>query len=59
MSPEVASRLFDPFVTTKAAGLGVGLPICRTVIEAHGGRIDVEPNPIGGTIFRFTLQCRD
>ena len=56
LSPEVADRLFEPFMTTKPTGLGVGLPICRTVIEAHGGRIWAEPNPQGGAIFRFTLR---
>jgi two-component system sensor kinase FixL len=53
----MASQLFQPFVTSKAQGMGVGLSICRTIVEAHGGRITVEPNPTGGTIFRFTLQA--
>jgi two-component system sensor kinase FixL len=57
ISPEVADQLFQPFMTTKAHGMGVGLSICRTIIEAHGGRIWVEPNPVGGTIFRFTLPA--
>jgi two-component system, LuxR family, sensor kinase FixL len=56
ISPDVASRLFQPFVTTKRQGMGVGLSISRTIIEAHGGRITVTPNPGGGTIFRFTLR---
>ncbi|WP_439815051.1 sensor histidine kinase [Zavarzinia sp. CC-PAN008] len=55
LDAEVAGRLFQPFVTTKARGMGVGLSICRTIVEAHGGRIWVEPNPVGGTIFRFSL----
>jgi two-component system sensor kinase FixL len=56
ISPEIADRLFQPFVTTKGGqGMGVGLSICRGIIEAHGGRIWMEPNPSGGTIFRFTL----
>ena len=56
IAPEVASRLFQPFVTTKKQGMGVGLSISRTIIESHGGQITVEPNPGGGTIFRFTLR---
>jgi two-component system sensor kinase FixL len=51
-----AARLFQPFVTTKANGMGVGLSISRTIVEAHGGRIWTEPNPGGGAIFRFTLR---
>jgi two-component system, LuxR family, sensor kinase FixL len=55
ISPEIAQQLFQPFVTTKQEGMGVGLSISRTIIESHGGRIWVEPNPTGGTIFHFTL----
>ncbi|HVY84664.1 MAG TPA: PAS domain S-box protein [Caulobacterales bacterium] len=51
-----AARLFQPFVTTKAHGMGVGLSISRTIVEAHGGRIWTEPNPGGGAIFRFTMR---
>jgi two-component system sensor kinase FixL len=57
VAPEIASQLFQPFVTNKRHGMGVGLSISRTIVEAHGGQIDVEPNPAGGTIFRFTLRA--
>jgi len=56
ISEELASKLFRPFVTTKPHGMGVGLSISRTIIESHGGRIWIEPNPGGGAIFRFTLR---
>jgi two-component system sensor kinase FixL len=59
ISSDVASRLFQPFVTTKRQGMGVGLSISRTIIESHGGQITVRPNPGGGTIFRFTLRGID
>jgi two-component system sensor kinase FixL len=57
IAPEVLDQLFQPFITTKSQGLGVGLSISRTIVESHGGRIWVEPNPAGGTIFHFTLRA--
>jgi two-component system sensor kinase FixL len=56
LAPEVRSHLFQPFVTTKQKGMGLGLSICRTIVEAHGGKIWVDARPAGGTIFTFTLH---
>ncbi len=53
--PSIGEQLFQPFVTTKDDGMGIGLSVCRTIIDAHGGHIWAEVNPEGGTIFRFTL----
>ncbi|MET3913616.1 two-component system sensor histidine kinase DctS [Variovorax sp. OAS795] len=55
ISDEVASRLFTPFFTTRADGMGLGLSLCRTVVEQHGGVLMFEPNGARGTVFRFTL----
>ena len=56
VSDDVASQLFQPFITTKRSGMGVGLSISRTIVEAHGGRIWAEANEGGGAVFRFTVQ---
>jgi two-component system, LuxR family, sensor kinase FixL len=56
LPPEMIGQLFQPFVSTKAQGMGLGLSICRTIVEAHGGRLTVEPGADGGTTFRFTLM---
>jgi two-component system sensor histidine kinase DctS len=59
ISAEVAQRLFTPFFTTREEGMGLGLSLCRTVVEQHGGALDYGPGPLGaqprGTEFRFTL----
>ena len=55
ISPEIAEQLFQPFITTKRHGMGVGLSISRAIVEAHNGRIWAEPNPTGGTTFHFTI----
>lgn len=57
MAPEVAEKLFTPFFTTKAEGMGLGLSLCRTVIEQHGGTLSHEPAQPRGTVFRFTLPA--
>jgi two-component system, LuxR family, sensor kinase FixL len=56
IAADVADQLFQPFVTTKQHGMGVGLSISRTIVEGHGGRIWVEENPGGGAVFCFTLR---
>jgi two-component system sensor kinase FixL len=53
--PEVQPHLFSPFVTSKREGMGIGLSICRTIVEGHGGQIWADRDPAGGTTFRFTL----
>ncbi|MEZ5615713.1 MAG: PAS domain S-box protein [Rhodocyclaceae bacterium] len=55
MTGEQVERLFTPFYTTKAEGMGMGLSICRSIVEFHDGRLWVEPGPGGGSVFRFTL----
>lgn len=55
IAPEISGQLFQPFITTKRYGMGVGLSISRSIVESHGGQIVVEPNKGGGTVFRFTM----
>ncbi len=59
VSETLAPQLFQPFITSKQTGMGIGLSICRTIVEAHGGRIWFEPGTDGGTIFRFTLPLAE
>jgi two-component system sensor kinase FixL len=55
LAPGVADRLFQPFVSTKVNGMGIGLAICRTIVEGHGGRLSAEPQVGGGMLFRIVL----
>ena len=55
LAPEVEEHLFEPFISTKRGGMGRGLSICRRIVEGHDGQLWSEPNPTGGTIFRFSL----
>jgi two-component system sensor kinase FixL len=59
VTPEIEAKLFQPFVTTKPEGMGIGLSVCRTIIEGHNGRLWMEQNPGGGSVFRFTLPTLD
>jgi two-component system sensor kinase FixL len=56
---EVRGKLFQPFITTKPNGMGIGLSVCRTIVETHGGRLWAEDNFGGGTVFRFTVRRAD
>jgi two-component system sensor histidine kinase DctS len=59
IAPEVRQQLFNPFFTTKAEGMGLGLSLCRTVVEQHGGALVFEPRQPQGTIFIFTLPASE
>lgn len=58
LTPEIIDRIFDPFFSTKPLGLGLGLSISRSIVEAHGGRLWVEASPSGGSEFHFSLAVR-
>ena len=55
LAPEVIARMYEAFFSTKVEGMGIGLNICRSIIEFHHGRLWVEDNPEGGTIFVISL----
>jgi two-component system sensor histidine kinase DctS len=55
IAPDVAAQLYNPFFTTKVEGMGLGLSLCRTVVEQHGGQLAFEAHAPKGTVFRFTL----
>jgi two-component system sensor kinase FixL len=59
LAPTVAEQLFQPFVTTKEKGMGLGLSICRSIIEAHAGRLWATPNPVQGVTFQFSIPMVD
>jgi C4-dicarboxylate-specific signal transduction histidine kinase len=59
INPEDADRVFNPLFTTKSDGMGMGLAICRAIIEAHGGRLWYAPNTPRGAVFQFTLRVDD
>jgi DNA-binding response OmpR family regulator len=59
IAPEIAGNLFEPFATTKQNGMGLGLKICQSIIEAHDGKIWLTPNPGAGVTFHFHLPIED
>ncbi|MCB1463296.1 MAG: PAS domain S-box protein [Nitratireductor sp.] len=56
IDPDIRDRLFDPFVSTKAGGMGIGLPLSHAIVEAHGGRMSIESNEGGGNLFKIALR---
>jgi signal transduction histidine kinase len=58
MPPEVKEKAFEPFFTTKSRGTGLGLPIAKRVVEAHGGRLTIDTPPTGGTVITLSLPAK-
>ena len=59
VAPAVADRMYQPFFTTRTTGMGLGLAICRSIAEAHGGRLTLRPRGHGGCSFECRLTLRD
>jgi two-component system sensor kinase FixL len=59
VNPEQANHIFDPFFTTKSQGIGIGLSVGRSIVEAHGGRLWFTPGPSHGVVFQFTVPKAD
>jgi len=59
ITQDVAQQLFTPFFTTKTEGMGLGLSLCRTVIEQHGGHLEFDAHAPRGSVFRFTLPVSE
>jgi len=59
LDPTIAERIFDPFFTTKAGGVGMGLSICRSIIDGHGGQLWASPAPSYGALLQFKLPTED
>jgi two-component system sensor kinase FixL len=55
VAPDMAGKLFEPLASSKPGGMGLGLSICRTLVEAHGGTLALTPSPLGGAAFAFNL----
>jgi signal transduction histidine kinase len=57
IDPKIVDRIFNPLFTTKSNGMGMGLAICRSIIEGHDGRLQVSAGPEGGAVFQFVLPA--
>ena len=59
LADDAEEKLFTPFYTTKKDGMGIGLTVCHSIIQSHGGRLSFQRHPEGGTIFEFTMPVAD